>query len=98
MKTVKLLVLMLTLGAILSACAPAAGQMVNTEYILTTAMRDGEFVFLGINGDINGLVNPALHASPGEKITVMLVNSGEGEHSIAFPELNVHSDTVSKKG
>jgi nitrite reductase (NO-forming) len=82
---------------VLAACAPSV-TVVNTQYVLTTAMRDGKFVFLGVDGDINGLVNPALHAKPGERITVMLVNGGEGSHDIVFPAQNIHSDTLNKQG
>ncbi len=98
MKFIKSLFVILLLGSLLMACAPVAAPVVNTEYVLTTDLRDGKFVFLGVNETINGAVNPALHAKPGEKITVILVNSGEGEHNIVFPELNVKSDTVDQKG
>lgn len=89
--------LLLLLAGILTACA-GAEQAINTEYVLTTAMRDGNFVYLGVDGEINGVVNPALHAKPGERITVMLVNSGDGRHDIVFEGLNVRSDVVTKKG
>jgi nitrite reductase (NO-forming) len=84
--------------ALLAACAPQDNQVVNTQYVLTTGLRDGKFVYLGVDGSINGLVNPALHAAPGEKVTVMLVNSGEGTHDIVFPKLNVKSDSITKRG
>lgn len=99
MKTLKTLWGTLLILVILSACAPAADVVpVNTEYVLTTAMHGGKFVYLGVDGDINGLFNPALHAKPGERITILLVNSGEGKHDIVFPALNVHSDTITKRG
>lgn len=99
MKTLKTLWGTLLILVILSACAPAADVVpVNTEYVLTTAMNGGKFVYLGVDGDINGLFNPALHAKPGERITILLVNSGEGKHDIVFPALNVHSDTITKRG
>ncbi len=92
--------LLLLLAGILAACA-GAGEVVNTEYILTTAMRDGQFVYLGVDGEINGVVNPALRAEPGERITVVLVNSGEGTHDIVFTlpsGQKVQSDKISKQG
>ena len=88
MKFVKSLFAILLLGSLLMACSPSAAPVVNTEYILTTDMRDGKFVFLGVNETIGGAVNPALHAKPGEKITIVLINSGDGAHDIDFPELN----------
>lgn len=97
MRVFKFIAFVLLLTGMLAACSPQA-EIVNTEYILTTALRDGNFVYLGVDGPINGVVNPALHAEPGERITVMLVNSGEGSHDIVFEGLNVRSDVVAKKG
>lgn len=94
---VKLGLALLVVAGVLAACLPSV-DVTNTEYILTTAMRDGNFVYLGVDGEINGVVNPALHAEPGERVTVMLVNSGEGMHDIVFPAIKVKSDTVTKKG
>ncbi len=98
MKSFKLILSLLVLGALLISCAPTAPTAVNTEYILTTDMRDGKFVFVGVNEEINGAVNPALRADPGEKITVILINGGHNQHDIAFPDLNIKSDTVDQKG
>lgn len=98
MKSLKLFASFLVLGILLISCAPTAPTAVNTEYVLTTDMRDGKFVYLGVNENINGAVNPALRAKPGEKITVILVNGGHNQHDIAFPELNVKSGTVDQQG
>ena len=97
MKSIPKIFLVAVFMLILAACAPQS-PVVNTEYVLTTAMRDGNFVYLGVDGDINGVVNPALHARPGERITVMLVNSGEGTHDINFPDIHVRSDVIKRKG
>lgn len=78
-----------------------AGEPTQTEYILTTTMRDGNFVFLGVDGAINGKVNPALQAEPGETIKVMLVNSGKGKHNIVFDLGDgklINTDTISEQG
>jgi nitrite reductase (NO-forming) len=88
----------LVLGILLVSCAPKAESFASTEYILTTGMSGGKFVYLGVNENINGTENPALHAKPGEKITVILINGGYGEHDIVFPELNVRSDVIHQKG
>ena len=85
---------------VLTGCA-AVAEPTHTEYILTTTMRDGNFVFLGVDGEINGKVNPALHAEPGETIKVMLVNSGEGKHNIVFDlgdSKQVSTDTITQQG
>ncbi len=98
MKNLKTLWIVILILGLLSACIPSAHAPVNTEYVLTTDMRNGEFVFVGVNGDINGVVNPDLKAQPGERITVILVNSGWGTHDIVFPDLKVNSSKVSKQG
>lgn len=98
MKTLKIIMSVLVLGILLVSCAPANPVAVNTEYVLTTDIRDGKFVFLGVNENINGAANPALTAKPGEKITVVLVNSGHGQHDIVFPELDIKSDTLTQRG
>jgi nitrite reductase (NO-forming) len=98
MKSLKTIITALVLGVLLISCAPSGQTVVNTEYVLTTDMRDGKFVFLGVNENINGAVNPALRAKPGERITVILVNGGHGRHDIVFPELNVKSDTITQQG
>ncbi|MFL7870981.1 MAG: copper-containing nitrite reductase [Anaerolineales bacterium] len=98
MKILKLLITVLVLGVLLISCAPSNAPVVNTEYILTTDMRDGNFVYVGVSDGIGGSVNPALQAKPGEKISVTLINSGYGQHDIVFPELNVKSETLTQKG
>jgi len=98
MKIIKTLFASLLLGALLISCAPDRGIPADTEYILTTDLRDGKFVYVGVNEDISGVVNPTLQAKPGEKITITLINSGNGLHDIVFPDLNVKSKAVDKKG
>ncbi|MEJ2757982.1 MAG: copper-containing nitrite reductase [Anaerolineales bacterium] len=98
MKKLIILLGILLTSIALSACIQSNTSVVNTEYVLTTDMREGKFVFLGVNKDINGIVNPALRAEPGEQISVTLINGGHGEHDIVFPQLNVHSDTIGQLG
>lgn len=94
----KLLSITLLLLVILTACSPSGETSINNEFVLTTDLRDGQFVFVGVNGEINGVVNPSLHAEPGERISVMLVNSGWGTHDIVFPGMKVQSSTIKKQG
>jgi len=98
MKTYKTIGVIALLFVALAACVPAADIPVTTEYVLTTDMRDGKFVFVGINGEINGVANPTLYAKPGERITVYLVNNGWGTHDIAFADLNARSAKITKQG
>ena len=98
MKTFRMLLTALIICSFLAACGAQAAPVVDTEFILTTAIQNGNFVFLGVNNNIAGLSNPALNAKPGETISITLINSGEGEHDIALPTLGVKSTSIHKKG
>jgi nitrite reductase (NO-forming)/hydroxylamine reductase len=85
-------------GGILAACASFQGKVSTRKYVLTSGFEDGNLVFLGVGGDINGLVNPTLYASPGETVTVVFVNSGGGEHDVSFPDMRVKTKRVKENG
>jgi copper-containing nitrite reductase len=91
-------VFIILLGIFVTACAGASFQNVDKEYVLTTDLRDGTLVFLGVSDEINGMENPTLSAKPGERITVTLINGGEGQHDITFPEVNASTEVLEEKG
>lgn len=98
MKYIKTGLFLLLFAAVFSACAGTEDRVSTKEYVLTTAIEDGTPVFLGVGDEINSVVNPDLHALPGETITITLVNGGEGDHQIMLPMLKVKSDLVHSKG
>ncbi len=98
MKFFRSFLLFVLIALLVAACQPADANVVNTEYILTTDLREGKFVFVGVNEPISGLVNPTLSVKPGERVTITLINSGDGEHDLVIPELKVQSKTISQKG
>lgn len=95
---IKFSIFALLLGVFLAACTTASSQPAGREYVLTTDLRDGRLVFLGVSDEINGLENPTLSAKPGERITITLINGGEGSHDVTFPEVNASTEVVKKKG
>lgn len=86
------------LAAVITACAGKGFQSIDKEYVLTTDLRDGNLVFLGVSDEINGIENPTLSAAPGSTITVTLINGGEGQHDITFPEVKASTGVVKQKG
>lgn len=88
----------IVLAVFIAACAGANFQNVDKEYVLTTELKDGNLVFLGVSDEVNGIPNPTLSAKPGQTITVTLINGGEGQHNITFPEVKASTEVVSKKG
>jgi len=98
MKRFRSLIFFFLLAMILVACGSYSAETSDREFILTTEFANGEFAYLGVGGDINGMLNPTLIAEPGETVTVTLVNGGEGKHDIYFPDLKVGTETVTEKG
>ena len=80
------------------ACSGTSFQPIDKEYVLTTDLRDGNLVFLGVSDEINGIENPTLSAAPGSTITITLINGGEGQHNVTFPEINATTGAVKQKG
>ncbi len=95
---VKFTILTVLSIAFISACAGKNAQIASREYVLTTEMKDGNLIFLGVSDEINGIANPTLNADPGETITVTLINGGMGQHDITFPEVKAGTETVKEKG
>ena len=98
MRTLKIIAFVLVLASILVACGSYGEGMSDKEFILTTEFADGEFSFMGVGGDVNGVRNPTLVVEPGETVTVTLVNGGWGTHDVFFPGLKVGTDKVVEKG
>lgn len=82
----------------ITACTAIESEIVDKEYILTTALENGNLVFMGVGDEINGIQNPTLSAKPGETITITLINGGEGEHNVTIPAANANSESVKEKG
>ena len=97
-KIVRHLVLAFSLLVILTACSTPQSQAADKEYVLTTDLRDGNMIFLGVSDEINGVANPTLQAAPGETITVTLINGGNGQHDVTFSDLNANTEVVKGKG
>jgi plastocyanin len=90
--------LTILLAVIIGACATTNSKISDREYVLTTEMKDGKLIFLGVSDEINGIPNPTLKADAGETITLTLVNGGMGQHDITIPAAKVSTETVKEKG
>jgi nitrite reductase (NO-forming) len=95
---IKFMLLGLLLAAFVAACTGTNSQIASKEYVLTTELKDGNLVFLGVSDEINGQANPTLSAKPGETITVTLINGGMGQHDITFTAVNASTGVVKAKG
>ncbi len=94
----KFLILAVLLTIFIGACATAKPEGSSREYVLTTEMKDGNLIFLGVSDEINGIPNPTLSADAGETITITLINGGMGQHDISIPSVKASTGTVKEKG
>lgn len=61
-------------------------------------MKDGRMVFVGVGGDIEGLINPELRAQPGDLILLTLVNGDGMAHDLAIDHLGVKTTLLTLEG
>jgi copper-containing nitrite reductase len=90
--------LTILLAVFIGACAGAKSEITGREYVLTTDLKDGKMIFLGVSDEINGVPNPTLKADAGEIVTITLINGGSGQHDITIPAAKVSTEMVKKKG
>jgi len=99
--TYKVLSLLLVLVTLVAGCSNAGKEEVASnvvEYTLTSGMDNGQMVYIGVGGGIDGVKNPMLSAYVGDLVRITLT-SGEGvEHNISFPDFNSTSANVVGKG
>lgn len=88
---------MLVFGPAESQAKPAKMQP-DVSYRLRTDIGEGKLIYVGVGGDIEGKVNPTLHAEPGEVVQITLVNGDGAQHDIALPDFEAKSDMVTNKG
>lgn len=87
-------IILATISLALFALASAATVTVD----LTTGFDNGRFVFVGVGGDIDGVVNPDLHFELGDTVIMNLINGDALEHDLVIDEFGVKSDKVVQPG
>ena len=82
----------------MSKKSPAADYTPTVRFRLKTELAEGKMAFVGIGGDIEGVVNPTLRVAEGAVVQVGLVNNDGIEHDVVFPAFNAGTDRVNRKG
>lgn len=54
-------------------------------------------VYVGVGGEIDGLINPDLEVQSGDLVSVKIESSDGIPHDFAIPDLNVQSQLVTGK-
>lgn len=72
----------------------AASPSKTTQFALRTGMLDGKMVYIGVGGEIDGLVNPDLAVSEGSVLEILLTNGDGMPHDLAIPDLGAQTILV----
>ena len=72
---------------------------VTVEYTISTIMgQTPPMAFIGVSGDINGVINPTLKANVGDRVIITIINGDPIEHDFVIPDLAVHSEHLTTQG
>ena len=75
-----------------------AGYTATVRYALKTAIAGGRMVYVGVGGDIDGVINPRLTASEGSIVQLTLVNGEGAQHDFALDRPRLRSQRVTGVG
>ena len=106
------LIILFLSGLILSACgqakandntaapdaAVALDQSVSLEFTLQTLINDGGLAYIGVGGEIDGIVNPDLVVEPDSVIRLVLINGDGMQHDLYLPDFQARTGFVNKVG
>lgn len=92
-KFAKLLLASVVAFAFGAALAQDAEPTPTVEFTLHGSIGSTGFQFVGVGGDIDGLVNPDLNVKVGDVVKVNVISDGM-PHDFAIDELGVKSDVA----
>jgi nitrite reductase (NO-forming) len=90
-----LLVLMVT-GC--SSQPPVRAQDDYEKSFTLQTIIDGQMVFQGVDGEIDGMHNPDLIVQLGDSVQITLINGDCIPHDLVIPDLAVYLPNVSREG
>jgi nitrite reductase (NO-forming) len=82
----------------LSRKSPAAEYTPTVRFRLRTELAENKMAFVGVGGEIEGVVNPTLRVAEGAVVQVGLINGDGIEHDVVFPTFKAGTDRVNRKG
>lgn len=75
-----------------------ASNAITVSFTLETIANEGKLAYLGIGGDIDGVVNPDLIVQPGSVVKITLVNGDGMPHDLFLPDFDAKTAYVTKIG
>lgn len=78
----------------------STGSLVQPETVFTlqTIAEGGKLLYIGVGGEIDGIVNPDLVVEPGADVRIILINGDGMPHDLFLPDLNVKTGYVKSIG
>lgn len=74
-------------------------QQPTVTYTLSTIVgKEPPMAFIGVGGDIDGVINPTLKAQPGDVIQITFINGDPIAHDLTIEGLNISTGQVVQKG
>ena len=77
---------------------PDSSMTIDAEFTLKTIAESGKLLYIGVGGDIDGIINPDLIVHPGTVVHITLVNGDGMVHDLFIPDLDAKSEYVKKIG
>ena len=71
---------------------------VAVEFTLQTIAENGKLLYIGVGGEIDGIINPDLIVQQGEVVRIILVNGDGMVHDLFIPDLDQKTEYVRKIG
>jgi len=78
----------------------STGSLVQSETVFTlqTIAEGGKLLYIGVGGEIDGIVNPDLVVEPGAIVRIILINGDGMPHDLFLPDLDVKTGYVKSIG
>jgi nitrite reductase (NO-forming) len=83
---------------VLVATTPETSENFDAEFTLKTVAEGGKLAYIGVGGEIDGVINPDLVVQPGDVVRIVLVDGDGMPHDLFLPDWDVKSDYVVKIG
>ena len=71
---------------------------VDAEFTLITIAEGGNLLYIGVGGEIDGIINPDLDVQPDTVVRIILINGDGMVHDLFLPDFDAKTDYVKKIG
>lgn len=73
-------------------------ETADVDFTLQTIINDGGLAYIGVGGEIDGVINPDLVVQPGTVVHLVLLNGDGMPHDLFLPDFDMKTSLISKIG